>query len=56
MAMEKVTTATRMPAKMREMLAGKASDNGRSLSGEIIYRLRKSLEQEERQDGQNKQA
>jgi hypothetical protein len=31
---------------MREALASKADQNGRSLSGEIVYRLRKSLEEE----------
>jgi hypothetical protein len=42
----KITTAVRMLCDMREKLEGKAAENGRSLSGEIIFRLRKSLEQE----------
>lgn len=43
----KVTTAVRMLCEMREKLEVKACENGRSLSGEIIFRLRKSLEQEQ---------
>lgn len=50
MSVEKVTTATRMPAQLREQLEARASDNGRSLSGEILYRLRKSLEQEQKSE------
>lgn len=50
MSSDKVTTATRMPAQMREQLESLAADNGRSLSGEILYRLRKSLEQEMRNE------
>ncbi|CAI8906421.1 MULTISPECIES: Arc family DNA-binding protein [Pseudomonas syringae group] len=42
----KITTAVRMLCDMREALESKAAENGRSLSGEIIFRLRKSLEQE----------
>jgi len=42
----KITTAVRMLCEMREKLEAKATENGRSLSGEIIFRLRKSLEQE----------
>ncbi len=42
----KITTAVRMLCEMREKLEAKAADNGRSLSGEIVFRLRKSLEQE----------
>jgi len=42
----KITTAVRMLCELREKLELKAFDNGRSLSGEIVYRLRKSLEQE----------
>ncbi|MGR1265327.1 Arc family DNA-binding protein [Metapseudomonas otitidis] len=36
----------RLERLMREVLERKAVDNGRTLSGEICYRLRKSLEQE----------
>lgn len=42
----KITTAVRMLRDMREKLEVKAAENGRSLSGEIVFRLRKSLEQE----------
>lgn len=43
---QKITTAVRMPCDMRAKLEGRANENGRSLSGEIVYRLKKSLEQE----------
>ncbi len=43
----KVTTAVRMLCEMREKLEARAAENGRSLSGEILFRLRKSLEQEQ---------
>lgn len=43
----KITTAVRMLCEMREKLEMKATENGRSLSGEIVFRLRKSLEQEQ---------
>ncbi|WP_081232208.1 Arc family DNA-binding protein [Pseudomonas chlororaphis] len=42
----KITTAVRMLYEMREKLEMRAAENGRSLSGEIVFRLRKSLEQE----------
>ncbi|MCU7645670.1 Arc family DNA-binding protein [Pseudomonas piscis] len=42
----KITTAVRMLCEMREKLEERATENGRSLSGEIVFRLRKSLEQE----------
>ena len=43
----KITTAVRMLCEMREKLEMRATENGRSLSGEIVFRLRKSLEQEQ---------
>lgn len=46
MSSEKVTTAVRMMCEMRKKLEECALNNGRSLSGEIVFRLRKSLEQE----------
>lgn len=46
MSNPKITTAVRMLCEMREKLESRAIENGRSLSGEIVYRLRKSLEQE----------
>lgn len=51
----KITTAVRMLCELREKLEEVAAENGRSLSGEIVFRLRKSLEQEI-QDGQKQQA
>lgn len=55
MATSKITTAVRMLCAMRQKLEERAVENGRSLSGEIVFRLRKSLEQE-MQDGQKQQA
>lgn len=46
MKSEKITTAVRMMCELRQRLESRAEENGRSLSGEIVYRLRKSLEQE----------
>jgi hypothetical protein len=43
---EKKVVGIRLMDLMREALASKADQNGRSLSGEIVYRLRKSLEEE----------
>lgn len=45
-ASEKKVVGIRLMDLMRERLAEKAEDNGRSLSGEIVFRLKKSLEQE----------
>ncbi|WP_236183369.1 Arc family DNA-binding protein [Pseudomonas juntendi] len=55
MSTSKITTAVRMMCAMRQKLEERAVENGRSLSGEIVYRLRKSLE-EEIQDGQKQRA
>lgn len=55
MGTKKITTAVRMLCEMRQKLEERAADNGRSLSGEIVFRLRKSLEQEV-QDGQKQRA
>lgn len=49
---EKKVVGVRLMDMMREALAGKAEENGRSLSGEIVYRLRKSLEQESEHEKQ----
>ncbi|WP_395599018.1 Arc family DNA-binding protein [Pseudomonas sp. A1437] len=49
MSNSKITTAVRMLCDMRAKLENRAAENGRSLSGEIVYRLRKSLEQEDEQ-------
>lgn len=43
---EKKVVGVRLIDLMRETLSRKAEQNGRSLSGEIVYRLRRSLEQE----------
>lgn len=43
---EKRVVGVRLAELMRETLSNKAEQNGRSLSGEIVFRLRKSLEQE----------
>ncbi len=43
---EKKVVGVRLLDQMREELARSAEHNGRSLSGEIVFRLRKSLEQE----------
>jgi hypothetical protein len=55
MGSEKITTAVRMLCTLRQKLEQRAEENGRSLSGEIVFRLRKSLEQE-MQDGQKQRA
>ncbi|MEJ5039920.1 MULTISPECIES: Arc family DNA-binding protein [Pseudomonas] len=52
---EKKVVGVRLMEMMRKALAGKAEENGRSLSGEIVFRLRKSLEQE-MQDEQKQRA
>ncbi|UVL53944.1 Arc family DNA-binding protein [Pseudomonas sp. B21-035] len=54
-AKEKKVVGVRLVDMMREALVGKAEENGRSLSGEIVFRLRKSLEQE-MQDEQKQRA
>jgi len=46
---EKKVTGIRLLDQMRIRLAERAEQNGRSLSGEIVFRLRKSLEQEDEQ-------
>lgn len=51
----KITTAVRMLCTLRQKLEERAHENGRSLSGEIVFRLRKSLEQE-MQDEQKQRA
>lgn len=45
MSTTKITTAVRMLCTLRQKLGARAEENGRSLSGEIVFRLRKSLEQ-----------
>lgn len=52
---EKRVVGVRLLDAMREALALSADQNGRSLSGEIVFRLRKSLK-EELQDEQKQRA
>lgn len=52
---EKRVVGVRLLDAMREALVLSADQNGRSLSGEIVFRLRKSLE-EELQDEQKQRA
>jgi hypothetical protein len=52
MKAKKISTAVRLLAEMRARLEQRAFENGRSLSGEIVFRLRKSLEQEDAQKQQ----
>lgn len=55
MGKQKISTAVRMLCDMRQKLEESAAEHGRTLSGEIVYRLRKSLE-EEANGGKNQQA
>jgi hypothetical protein len=52
MSTQKITTAVRMLCDMRAKLEILAAENGRSLSGEIVFRLRKSLEQDQNHEKQ----
>nr|WP_259284512.1 Arc family DNA-binding protein [Pseudomonas sp. 1079] len=49
---EKKVVGVRIVLVMRELLEKKATENGRSLSSEIVFRLRKSLEREDEQISQ----
>ena len=51
----KVQTVLRLAPAMREWLLGKADSNGRTINGEVIYRLKKMME-EETQDEQKQRA
>ncbi|WP_082412242.1 Arc family DNA-binding protein [Pseudomonas sp. GTC 16482] len=42
----KVQTVLRLAPSMREWLLGKADSNGRTINGEVIYRLKKMMEEE----------
>lgn len=55
MGKQKISTAVRMLCDMRQKLEESAAEHGRTLSGEIVYRLRKSLE-EEANAGKNQRA
>lgn len=41
-------TRVRMPAEIKKKLKLKAVENNRSLSAEVLYRLERSLEEEEK--------
>lgn len=51
-AEEKRVIGVRLADLIRDTLVERAQQNGRSLSGEIVYRLRKSLEAEDEQKQQ----
>ena len=51
----KVQTVLRLAPSMREWLLVKADTNGRTINGEVIYRLKKMMEQE-MQDERKRQA
>lgn len=51
----KVQTVLRLAPAMREWLLGEADMNGRTINGEVIYRLKKMME-EEVQGGQKHRA
>ncbi|MDH1143312.1 hypothetical protein N5C60_01635 [Pseudomonas mosselii] len=42
----KVQTVLRLAPAMREWLLGEADVNGRTINGEVIYRLKKMMEEE----------
>lgn len=42
----KIPTILRLPEQMRDWLCGEAEGNGRTINGEVIYRLKKMMEQE----------
>lgn len=51
----KVQTVLRLAPAMRKWLLGEAYSNGRAINGEVIYRLKKMME-EEMQDEQKQRA
>lgn len=55
MSDSKKVLGVRVPEQIKDWLAGKARDNDRSVSGELVCRLRKMMEQEAA-DEKNKQA
>ncbi len=42
----KVQTVLRLAPAMREWLLGESESNGRTINGEVIYRLKKMMEEE----------
>jgi hypothetical protein len=46
MTQEKRPLVIRLPAHVREWLSAKSEENGRSANGEVVFRLRKMMEQE----------
>ncbi len=51
----KVQTVLRLAPAMRDWLLGEADSNGRTVNGEVIFRLKKMME-EETQDEQKQRA
>ncbi|MNC82856.1 Arc-like DNA binding domain protein [compost metagenome] len=51
----KVQTVLRLPEQMREWLCEQADINGRTINGEVVFRLKRMMEQEQ-QDGQKQRA
>ena len=46
MKQTKTPLVIRLPVQVREWLDAKSEDNGRSANGEVVFRLRKMMEQE----------
>ncbi|WP_434575009.1 Arc family DNA-binding protein [Pseudomonas sp. Z3-6] len=46
MKQEKSPLLIRLPAQLREWLDAQSAVNGRSTNGEVVFRLRKMMEQE----------
>lgn len=46
MKQEKRPLVIRLPVQVREWLSAKSEENGRSANGEVVFRLRKMMEQE----------
>jgi hypothetical protein len=42
----KTPTILRLPEQMRDWLCGEAEGNGRTINGEVVYRLKKMMEKE----------
>ncbi|WP_338109321.1 Arc family DNA-binding protein [Pseudomonas edaphica] len=46
MRQEKVPLVIRLPLQLRDWLSAKSEENGRTANGEVVFRLRKMMEQE----------
>lgn len=42
----KIQTTLRIPESMHDWLCGEAEDNGRTVNGEVLFRLKKMMEKE----------